>query len=183
MDPNQLRHILHHNPIWSRFANYKEVPIVAELIFPNDRIWDVGFGMYEDHNGLVVVTESRILFGGRKAASLLGHAKTEVFEMNRVTSVQVNSSAVLSTLVIVVSGAKGEIKSMPTADCRRIADVVRQRLSVSSTPPQVMPEPSPPVTANAFVDEITRLATMRQQGLLTDDEFKAAKAKLLGMAP
>jgi hypothetical protein len=32
-----------------------------------------------------------------------------------------------------------------------------------------------------MTDELERLATLRNQGVLTDEEFAAAKAKLLGL--
>jgi hypothetical protein len=45
------------------------------------------------------------------------------------------------------------------------------------------PPPAAPAAPPAGVDltaELTKLADLRTQGLLTDDEFAAAKAKLLG---
>jgi Short C-terminal domain len=50
-------------------------------------------------------------------------------------------------------------------------------------PPQPAPAP-PPAPAAGGADmsaELERLATLRNQGVLTDEEFAAAKAKLLGL--
>ena len=41
-------------------------------------------------------------------------------------------------------------------------------------PPAAAPAPSP------MIDQLNQLATLHQQGILSDDEFAAAKAKLLG---
>ncbi|HET6950167.1 MAG TPA: SHOCT domain-containing protein [Acidimicrobiales bacterium] len=44
------------------------------------------------------------------------------------------------------------------------------------------PQPAAPASGGADVTaELERLATLRNQGVLTDDEFAAAKAKLLGL--
>ena len=43
--------------------------------------------------------------------------------------------------------------------------------------PAVMP--APPVTADVLTSELTKLDELRKKGLLTDDEFTAAKKKLL----
>ncbi len=43
-------------------------------------------------------------------------------------------------------------------------------------PPPAAPEPP----ADNLADELQRLADLKAQGILTDDEFAAAKAKLLG---
>jgi hypothetical protein len=47
------------------------------------------------------------------------------------------------------------------------------------------PAPQPPQqsgsgTEAAMMDQLSQLATLHQQGALTDEEFAAAKAKLLG---
>src|SRR5688572_1722159 len=51
-------------------------------------------------------------------------------------------------------------------------------------PPAAAPPPPPPAAgtgSDALTAEIERLAELRRQGLLTDEEFAAAKAKLLGL--
>jgi hypothetical protein len=51
-------------------------------------------------------------------------------------------------------------------------------------PPPPAPAPAPAAGAggsDALTAEIERLAALRSQGLLTDEEFAAAKAKLLGL--
>jgi membrane protease subunit (stomatin/prohibitin family) len=47
--------------------------------------------------------------------------------------------------------------------------------------PQQQPAPAPAAPASsATVDQLKQLADLHQQGVLTDSEFAAAKAKLLG---
>lgn len=47
------------------------------------------------------------------------------------------------------------------------------------------PAPAPPAAAPAastnLVDELQRLSTLKDQGILSEDEFTAAKSKLLGI--
>ena len=53
----------------------------------------------------------------------------------------------------------------------------------AAAPPQAPPPPAPAGAPSADVDitgELTKLAEMHNSGLLTDEEFAAAKAKLLG---
>lgn len=55
-----------------------------------------------------------------------------------------------------------------------------------AAPPQAAPlqaaPPQPPAPAGepSMVDELQRLATLHQQGAITDEEFAAAKQRLLG---
>jgi hypothetical protein len=54
-------------------------------------------------------------------------------------------------------------------------DDLEQQQPASAPPPAAAPPAAPSVA-----DQIGQLADLHQQGILTDDEFAAAKAKLLG---
>jgi len=45
---------------------------------------------------------------------------------------------------------------------------------------QAPPAPAPAAASSPMIDQLNQLATLHQQGILSDDEFAAAKAKLLG---
>ena len=48
-------------------------------------------------------------------------------------------------------------------------------------PYQPAPPPAPaPAASSPMIDQLNQLADLHQQGVLTDDEFAAAKAKLFG---
>jgi Short C-terminal domain len=57
-----------------------------------------------------------------------------------------------------------------------------QRLSDLEQQPPPAPEQQVPAAAQTspMLDQLNQLATLHQQGILTDDEFTAAKAKLFG---
>jgi hypothetical protein len=71
-------------------------------------------------------------------------------------------------------------------------DSMEQQQQYGSYPPQGAPPPpgygypppTPPPAAPAagpsMMDQLTQLADLHKQGILSDDEFAAAKAKLLG---
>jgi hypothetical protein len=47
-------------------------------------------------------------------------------------------------------------------------------------PPQQAPPPAAPSGGPSVADQLQQIAALHQQGVLTDDEFAAAKAKILG---
>jgi hypothetical protein len=48
-------------------------------------------------------------------------------------------------------------------------------------PQQQAPPPAPaPAASSSMVDQLNQLAALHEQGVLSDDEFGAAKAKLFG---
>jgi hypothetical protein len=66
----------------------------------------------------------------------------------------------------------------------QIDQAVQQAVASASPPPPAPPPPAPPPPAPAgapsVLDQLKELAALKEQGLLDDGEFAAAKAKLLG---
>jgi Short C-terminal domain len=55
-----------------------------------------------------------------------------------------------------------------------------QQPAYQQAPPAPQPPPAPAAASSPMIDQLNQLATLHQQGILSDDEFAAAKAKLLG---
>jgi type II secretory pathway pseudopilin PulG len=51
----------------------------------------------------------------------------------------------------------------------------------SAPPPQEQYTPPPPAPEEDVIAQLERLGALKTQGLLTEEEFQAQKAKLLGM--
>jgi len=57
----------------------------------------------------------------------------------------------------------------------------QQQGGYGSYPPQgAPPPPAEPAAGPSMTDQLTQLADLHKQGILSDDEFTAAKAKMLG---
>jgi len=58
-----------------------------------------------------------------------------------------------------------------------------QDARISDLEQQQAPAPAPaaaPAASSPMIDQLNQLAALHQQGVLTDEEFSAAKAKLFG---
>jgi len=63
----------------------------------------------------------------------------------------------------------------------RIDDLEQQAPAPPAAPPQAYAPPEPaPAAGPSLLDQLNQLDALHQQGALTDNEFTAAKAKLLG---
>jgi Short C-terminal domain len=58
---------------------------------------------------------------------------------------------------------------------QRISDLEQQQ-----APPAAQEQGPDAAATSPMIDQLNQLATLHQQGILTDDEFTAAKAKLFG---
>ena len=63
---------------------------------------------------------------------------------------------------------------------QRISDLEQQQSYQQQPPPQQQAPPpaAAPSQSSAMLDQLNQLAALHQQGVLTDEEFAAAKAKL-----
>ena len=77
-------------------------------------------------------------------------------------------------------------KHMARASDQRAADEadqddrINQLEQQQAPPPQAPPPQAAPAAGPSVADQLQQLAALHQQGMLTDEEFAAAKAKLLG---
>jgi hypothetical protein len=59
----------------------------------------------------------------------------------------------------------------------RLESLEQQQGGYAQAPP---PAPPPPAAGPSMMDQLSQLGDLHNQGVLTDEEFAAAKAKLLG---
>ena len=79
-----------------------------------------------------------------------------------------------------VARGQEEQAQMQADQDQRISDLEQQQ---AYQPPPPAPPPAPaaaPPQSSAMLDQLNQLAALHQQGVLTDEEFGAAKAKLFG---
>ena len=64
---------------------------------------------------------------------------------------------------------------------QRLSDLEQQQAAQAAPAPAApAAAPAPAPASSSMLDQLNQLATLHQQGALTDEEFTAAKAKLLG---
>jgi hypothetical protein len=69
-----------------------------------------------------------------------------------------------------VAGQQADQNYQDASQEQRISDLEQQQTAV----------PAPRASGPSMADQLNQLADLHKQGLLSDDEFAAAKAKLLG---
>lgn len=119
------------------------------------------------------------------------------FPLGATAGVNVKNGMVLAAVTVVVPGGgiprKGKdpftVNGCAKADAAAFRDLLlAARASVDAVPapgPQAPPIDQAPVVPEAsnLVEQLQQLAALRTQGMLSDEEFGIAKAKLLGTSP
>ena len=115
---------------------------------------------------LVVLTPTRV------AVSTNGGFKSEDMLLSKISSIDVKPGVLSSTVTFHASGNDLTVEKM--ADAADFVKNVKHHMSSTDTPM---------VTANTvdIADQLKKLADLKEQGILTEDEFSAQKTKLLDM--
>jgi hypothetical protein len=102
---------------------------------------------------------------------------SEDFPIEKVSSVSWSAGMLLGTITVFASGNKAEIKSVNKDDGKEIVDKLRHRLTA---PAVAAPQGSEGSATPDPMDQLKKLGGLRDAGVLTEQEFEAKKAELLG---
>ena len=150
----------------------RELKHLGSLLHPDEQLLDILQGMYANQTGVLLHTTKRIIFFAKGIVS----TAMEEFPLDKITSLQYTTGMLTGDVTIFASGNKAEIKSTVKLHTKAFVDAVRSHLD--SSKPQTVATAQ---AAASMMDELEKLAALKERGLLTDDEFSAAKRKLLGL--
>lgn len=158
-------------------ANYnKNLELVKEHLEENEELKSSLFGSYECkimgsdsvRNGVFVATDKRIVFFAKK---LMGY-DLESFPYENISSLEKSKGMMGHSITFFASGNKAKMKWINQGDVDEFTDYVNSKIGKkgsSLNPDKVDDIPS----------QIRKLSELRDQGILTEDEFTQKKTELL----
>lgn len=152
----------------STFWGRKELKELPNILSQNEKIIALVIGTYNGGSGLLVATNSRLIFIDK---GLVYGLKIEDFGLDKITSIQFERGLLLSEIKIMASGNIAKISNVEQGNGKRFSDTVRNLLN---QPKNNYPEPK-----IDFVDQLERLAKLKDNGIITQEEFDQQKGKLL----
>jgi len=170
-------------PLGGKFVGRREVKELPNILWDDEQVLDLVQGFYNNSPGILVATQKRLLFVDK---GMLGGLKVEDFPLDKISSLQYSTGMLLGEITAFTSGNKAIIKNVDKSQTRTFAEGVRARIESRSVAakapgPQPAPQETPSSGAGALTDELAKLGALKTQGLLSEDEFAAAKRKILGL--
>lgn len=154
----------------------REIRKLTEHLSDEETVELLCSGTYGPGVGILALTTERLIFlkdGWTKKI-------LEDFSLSKITSVQWVSGLAFGQIVIYSAGTKSLFANVSKNDGKAITSRLRELIGSSGKiePSQKTKIDSNP--GNGVADELKKLAELRDSGILTDDEFAAEKARLLG---
>jgi Bacterial PH domain/Short C-terminal domain len=149
-------------------------------LMEGERVLDATTGMVGVHrmgqdthrNGAVIVTDRRVVLFSKKMAGY----DLQDFAFGLLSSVEHKKGLTYGNLTFSAAGSQNDVRQVPKADVERIAQLIREKMATAHSGSQ-----SVPTTQGGVADEIRKLSALRDEGLITADEYEAKKKQLLGL--
>lgn len=155
-----------------RLFGRKEVRHLHNIIRSSENVAELGQGSLGGKQGIVVLTTERLFFFER---SMMGTETLQEFALPAIQALSVSKKMTGERIEVAYSGTSAEITNMQHGQADAITRAfhqVRRESSASTAQPAPASAPDP-------VDQLRKLAELRDAGILTADEFESKKAELL----
>lgn len=164
---------------FSAFLGRKEIKELPNILWQDENIENIVQGHYKDGNGILVATNKRLVFVNK---GLLWGLTVEDFAYDKISSTQYETGLLFGDLTIYTSGNKAVISQIDKKQARLFGDWLRNKLSSKTEKEQPAKEqPKNEININDdVVSKLERLAVLKSQGILTDEEFLEQKNIILG---
>lgn len=175
-------HALPHRYI---FYTKKEIRYLPKILSEDERILAVTSGLMEARTWLAVCTDRRILFLDR--GMFFGLRQVQI-NLDRLQTIESDSGLLFGSIRVVDSGSSMMIRMVLKQSIAPFVRVVQDAMDaykrtmvydLARAGTNALSGSTPGAPKAAFVTELESLARLRAEGHLTDDEYAAAKTKLL----
>lgn len=160
---------------FSKFWGRREISELEKILSEQEKIFALAQGTYNKGNGILVATNRRLIFIDK---GLVFGLKVEDFGLDKITSIQYESGLLFATIKILASGNVAKIENVQKPEGKEFCEKVRIKLSEPKNS-----EPVHIVQNNQLdiADQLMKLANLKEQGILTEEEFLQQKIKLLNL--
>ena len=153
-----------------RFFGFRELGGLLNDLRAGEDVLQMVTGSVDGNVALIIITTRRIL---TKDKGAFDAASREILPKH-VTSISTGRKMGNDWLYLTVSGQTVKFTSMRAGRADQLAEHIRRLRDAETAPAAAAP-------VGPGVDDLARLAELHAAGVLTDDEFSAAKAKALGL--
>tara|TARA_B100001027_G_C16135875_1_gene271416 strand:+ start:125 stop:661 length:537 start_codon:yes stop_codon:yes gene_type:complete len=153
----------------------KELNHLHEVINEGENILGHTRGFYDGNTWLICVTNRRLLFLDK--GMLVGMKSTEI-PLDSVGSVNYETKMLGGNITVTASGQEKHIGKMRKQDVKDVANLISE--AAAKMKKEIHGNPGGGQESNTSkMDELKKLAELKDSGVLSEEEFNAEKAKLL----
>jgi Bacterial PH domain/Short C-terminal domain len=162
----------------------KRLGKAQQVLLGDERVLDGATGLIQvrrmgsetARSGVVLATDRRVILFTTK----IGGYDVQDFAYGLLTGVDHKKGIVFGDLHLNAAGDRAHVKQVPKADIERLAQAIRDQMALARRPAAHAQPPQPAAPADPH-EELRKLAALRDEGIITTDDFEAKKRQLLGL--
>ncbi|MER8233484.1 PH domain-containing protein [Streptomyces sp. NPDC094049] len=148
----------------------REIEHLPSVLWEGERVDMLATGLYGGGNGLVALTDRRLVFFKHGLMS----QRLEDFPLGNISSVEWSGGLLMGTLTVYTSGNRADIKNVAKAQGAALSGQLRMRLATKG--------PAVGAVASPGQDVASRLGTLdqlRAAGAISDEEYRSRREAIL----
>ena len=161
--------------VWTK----KEIKCLPDIIWQDEVIQSATSGVYNHGIGVLVATNKRLIFIDKGLISL----KVENFLYDQISSIEYKTGLLSGEIIIYAANNKAKIDSIiPKSSAKDMAEFIRaytQKQKGGYGIQKAALEERGTAKSEDWMQKLEKLATLKEKGLLTDEEFVEQKKKIL----
>lgn len=155
----------------SNYLGKREINELPNILAPTEIVDNLAQGTYNNGQGILVSTNRRLIFVDK---GMVYGLKVEDFPLDKITSITYETGLLLGSIKIHTSGNLAKIENVEKVVARSFSEFVRDKLSQ-----QKEPTAKNSISEPNALDQLEKLAKLKNAGVLSEEEFSEQKKKLL----
>ena len=158
---------------WGTKKEIKELPAI---LHDNEELLYITSGTLEGNTWLISCTNERVIFLDK---GMVFGLKQKEIPLDRINSIEHSKGLVLGKIIIWDGASKSTIENVTKVTIDPMVATINNAMKELKNPTKVVANAEPVKSEDDFIAKLERLAKLKEQGILDEEEFKAQKARIL----
>lgn len=154
----------------------KEFFHLPEILNIGEQPLAIASGMMDNNTWLITLTNQRVIFLDK--GMFYGLKQIDV-NLKNIVGVGGKTGLILGEITISTSGQNYTIKNVMKSSVTPFTNLVNETRNSLSNPPPELSTQAAPKPFDDIMSKLERLAEMKDDGILTDEEFQQQKQRIL----
>lgn len=158
-----------------QFFTKKELNYLPEILQDGEQVLAFTSGMMDGNTWLLTLTDKRLIFLDK---GLIFGLRQEIIPLNRVNAVSGETGLLFGSIYITDGARTLKIENVWKKTVKNFTNKVQEALNALNAP-AVSSSARHASSEEDRYEKLEKLASLREKGILTQEEFEAEKAKIL----
>ena len=158
------------------FFTKKEFLHFPQIAMPGEAPIAVSSGKMDGKTWLIILTNQRVIFLDK---GFFFGVKQVAVDLSTISSVGGQTKILFGQIIIAAGGHTYTVENVPKKNVIPFTNMVKQAME-DLRQGQASSARQTQATSNDPLEQLERLASLKEKGVITEEEFQAQKAKILG---